>query len=678
MVAVVCVLGACDCGGGGLGGGGGASCETTAECGVGLTCVDGRCAPSDPVDAGPLSDAGPLPDAGPPPGECRVPPSASPFESPLLELHWRGDGLPFPTHEQAIVSPVVVDFVEDGPDDRIPEIVFVSYRRFQDPGVLRVVHGRPPHETLMTLAGDGTGPVVDDAAATPSLRFDSHAAAGDLDGDGRAEIVAVLHAGGAVAFRADGSELWRASFPQAEYGANAAVSIADVDADGNPDVVIGRMLLDGQTGAVRWTGAGGRGTNGQGPLSCVADLDEDGVMEIIAGKTVYDALGAIVWEAPSGTGDGFCAVADVLDAGGAAGRDGIPEVVRVANGTLYLHDGPSGEVRWQRALVSCGSGSGRGGAPTVADFDGDGLAEIGVAGSFCYQVFDPACADPLPAECERPGILWTQAAEDDSSNVTSSTVFDFNGDGRAEVIYNDEQHFMVLDGATGEIVFRDENPSRTRTEQPIVADVDNDGNAEIVFTASNEASFAGDRIGAAERLPGVQIWSSADDSWVGARPIWNQHTYHIDNVDSTGTIPTPEAHSWLGHDTYRANAPIDDALAAPNLTITAGSFDTSRCGEGVLVVCADVTNRGDVRVGPGIAVAFYDGDPAAGGMPIGTGTTARALDPGATERVCVDWTPAPTEPRRVWARVDPDGAVRECIEDDNLADLGEGLCAPFG
>ena len=648
LVAVVCA--ACDCG---SGLGSGEPVPRAMEDGGGV--LEGP--------DGAAGDAG----SGPPAGECRVPPSASPFDNPLLELHWRGAGLPFPEHEQVIVSPVVVDFVEDGPDDRIPEIVFVSYQSFNAPGVLRVVHGRAPHETLLTLPG----------GETPSLRFDSHPAAGDLDGDGRPEIVAVLQAGGAVAFRSDGSELWRASFPAAEYGANASVAIADVDGDGMPEVVIGRVLIDGRTGAVRWTGTGGRGNNGQGPLSCVADLDRDGSMEVIAGRTVYDATGGIVWETSAG-GDGFCAIADVLDASGAAGRDGSPEVVRVAGGEVYLHDGATGEVRWSRALRDCGSTRGRGGAPTVADFDGDGLAEIGVAGAFCYHVFDPACVDPLPAGCESPGILWTSAVEDDSSNVTSSTVFDFNGDGRAEVVYNDEQHFMVLDGVTGTILFQDENPSRTRTEQPIVADVDNDGNAEIVFPASNEAGFAGDRISGAERLPGVQIWSSADDSWVGARAIWNQHTYHIDNVDVTGSMPVAEAPSWTTHNTYRANLALEDVLAAPNLAIEAGLFDTSRCGEGVLVVCAEIANRGDVRVGPGVTVAFYDGDPDAGGVLLGTSATDRAIDPGATVRVCLDWTPPPDTARRVFARVDEDGEVRECIEDDNAGELGEGLCAPFG
>lgn len=683
LAALSLSLAGCDCGGDT----GVTTCNSSRECRGGYVCRDERCVPDTRTDGGDedggvRSDAGPPGDGGGlPPGSCTVTPAASAFENPALELHWRGAGVPFPELEQAIVSPVVIDFLEDGPDETIPEIVFVSYRDFNAAGVLRIVSGRPPYETRMTLAGDGSGPVVDDTMATPMLRFDAHPAAGDVNGDGEPEIVALLEAGGAVAFRRDGSELWRTDatmLPRAAVTPNASVAIADLLHDGSPEVIVGNVVIDGTTGAVRWTGTGGRGVNGQGPLSCVADVVAGSPgMEVIAGNTVYSATGAVLWSAPGGTGDGFCAIADVVDASGAAARDGMPEVVRVASGVLYVHDGATGAVRWMRNLPACMSNAGNGGAPTVADFDGDGLAEIGVAGAFCYTVFDPACsAMPRPPECAGNGFLWRFDTEDDSSNVTSSTVFDFNGDGTAEVIYNDEQNFLVLDGPTGAELYRQPNPSRTRTEQPIVADVDNDGNAEIVFCANNEAAFAGDSLSAAERIPGVEVWSSADDTWVGARIIWNQHTYHIDNVGIRGEIPRDEPASWATHDTYRLNLALEDALLAPDLVGETSSFDESRCGEGILRVCAEIRNRGDVLVGPGLEVSFYDGDPDAGGTLIGTATTTRTLEPrGAGERVCVDWSGAPIDvAREVFVRVDSAGGERECFEDNNTVSLGDALC----
>ncbi len=688
MGAALALLGAgCDCGGNTT------TCEGDDECPVDQQCLDGRCEPlgdggrrmdsgASPADAGPRGDAGNTRDGGVlPPGECRIEPSAQPFENPSLDLHWDATGLVYPNYSQAIHSPVVIDFIPEPLDsDVVPELVFLSYQDGTfNAAVLRVVSGRPPYDTLLTLAGDGMGPVLNEAMHTPSFLQDCHPAAGDLDGDGVPEIVASLRGGGAIALHNDGTELWRvtaADLPNAEISPNGSWAIHDLDGDGQPEVVVGRTVLEGRTGAVRFIGTGARGRNGQGPLSCVADVVASSPgQEVIAGHTVYAATGEILWEATDAT-DGFCAVADILDASGAAGRDGAPEVIRVANGRLRVHEAETGnEVANLNITCPGGLGAGRVGAPTVADFDGDGRMEVGVAGSNCYAVMDPECTGG-GGGCLAAGILWATRTQDTSSNVTSSTVFDFNGDGRAEVVYNDEENFLVLDGVDGTIIFMEPNPSRTRTEQPIVADVDNDGNAEIVFTANNEASFAGDTIPRAERIPGVEIWSSADDNWVGAAPIWNQHTYHITHTNPAGTIASPEPASWSTHNTYRLNLPIEDALAAPDLTADTVSTDNARCGETppVLQVCAQIFNRGDVRVGPGLEVVFYQGDPTMGGTEIGRATTTSNIDRGTFVTVCIDWAGAPLTPTRVFIDVDTGDAVRECVEDNNLVDLGEVAC----
>ncbi len=642
--------------------------SSPTPCGRGACDVDAGDAGATPSDAGLVTPEDDAATPAPSPGACVITPSADPFENPEKELQWGAAGLPFPAFENVVAAPIVVDFVEDGPDDFIPEIVFVTYAS-RGNAVLRVVSGRAPHATLLTLAGDGRDPVVDDAAAMPSIQWDGHPAAGDLDGDGRPEVVALLRGGGAVAFRFDGRELWRADIPEAEHTPNGSLAIADLDHDGAPEVVVGRVVVDGQTGAVRWIGRESRGRNTQGPLSCIADVVPGGSMEIVAGNTVYDSRGEVVWKASGG--DGFCAIADFVDGSGAASPDGAPEVVRVGNRALTFFDGATGDVVWQRSLPGC---VGTGGAPTVADFDGDGRMEVGVAGASCIAVLDLDCdASPTPAGCADRGVAWTQASEDTSSAVTSSTVFDFNGDGRAEVIYNDEEYFRVFDGLTGEVIFQDPNPSRTRTEQPIVADVDFDGNAEIVFGGNYETDFAGDKLSPEDRVPGLEVWGSGDDDWVGARPIWNQHTYHIDNVEPDGTIPREEPPSWRSHNSYRLNRASEDVLAAPDLLGARLDADTSRCGEGVLLVCASVRNDGEARVGPGVEVAFFAG--SADGTLIGTSTTTRGLSPReGEERVCVEWLDAPTTPTPVYAIVDAAGIARECVESNNVTPLGELRC----
>ena len=128
-----------------------------------------------------------------------------------------------------------------------------------------------------------------------------------------------------------------------------------------------------------------------------------------------------------------------------------------------------------------------------------------------------------------------------------SSVFDFNGDGRAEVVYNDEYYFRVYDGITGNPLFQHRNSSRTRTENPTIADVDNDGDAEIVFCANAEANF----IRMFWTDPGIEIWGDARGRWVGAQRIWNQHAYSITNVEENGAIPADPEPSWEVLNAYR-------------------------------------------------------------------------------------------------------------------------------
>ncbi|QQR89591.1 MAG: VCBS repeat-containing protein [Myxococcales bacterium] len=636
-------------------------------------------------------------------GACRLEPAAEPFANPSTELHWDASALPFPEFKHAIMSPVVVDFVPEAEGDAIPEIVFISYQNYPETGVLRVVSGRSPYTNLLTFAGDGSAPIVapstDTTGKTPALRFDGHVAAGDLNGDGYPEIVATKQNGGVVAFtrNSDGSfsELWSkngsdwpgVSSATGETQPNGSPAIANLDGTGSPEVIIGRLVLNGNDGSLRWIGTGGaKGINSQGPLSCVADLDEDGSMEVIAGATVFDKDGNIVWQNKDGSNnpeEGFCAIADVVsNSDGSAGQDGLPEVIRVSKGKVYFHEtrinGNEGNVVWSIEIPKCDTennitctsncaSKNSGGAPTVADFDGDGKAEVGVAGGSCYVVFDPDCKGANVEGCVEDGIRWVHSTEDDSSNVTSSTVFDFNGDGSAEVVYNDEQRFLVFDGKTGAEVFSDWNPSRTRTEQPIVADVDNDGNAEIVFVSNTEANFAGDgipgNVSAEERIPGVEIWSSADDSWVRARPLWNQHTYHISNVNDDMTIPTEEIASWKTHNTYRLNAAVGDSLAAPDLGTDAGAVV---CEDFTMKLCIQLYNSGDVEVGAGIEVEFHRD--SADGELLASTASSRNIPPGEYgEVVCGEWDPASSEvgPVDIVALIDPGAKERECVEDNN-------------
>jgi hypothetical protein len=335
-------------------------------------------------------------------------------------------------------------------------------------------------------------------------------AAGDIDGDGLPEIVAVREDERIMAFEYDSvSDAWICKWITGdevkisgnhEYSVDyPSVTLADIDEDGEPEVIVGRLVLNGADGSRKWAEEPPKDFYGL-HNSCVADLDLEGAPELLLGKAAYHSDGSQYW-AFDNLPLGFTAVGNFDD-------DPFPEIVAVGDGKVCLleYNGVM-KAGWPVYLpVDKGKERGHGGSPTVADFDGDGRPEIGVAGATKYAVFKPGP--------DGGTVLWCRDIQDTSSNITGSSVFDFEGDGSAEVVYADEQRLYIFDGKTG----NDKTESIavgsiTRIEMPVIADVDNDNNAEIVVAANNSRKMNG-KYGP---YHGIRVFGDANDSWVNTR-----------------------------------------------------------------------------------------------------------------------------------------------------------------
>jgi subtilase family serine protease/prenyltransferase beta subunit len=566
--------------------------------------------------------------------ECEFAPPAGAF-SPVVKWHWEGSP-DLPEYNQSCSPPVVArltDTNSDGIVDEkdVPAIIFLAHPRSYS------ACANACGSILVAVRGD-TGEEIF-TVTDPDYMTTSHSgpAVGDIDNDGYNEIIVKKYGGGYIAFEHDGTFKWQSTSIM-NYKA-VVPSLADLDGDGTVEIIVGRVVFNND-GTIRWSGTQGIGLNSYAVLSTVADLDLDGQPEVVTGKTAYRNDGTIYWNR-STSFDGLTAIANFDD-------DPYPEVVVVGSGRVMLleHDGVT---KWLQNLP----GGGYGGAPTVADFDGDGELEIGVAGLARYVVFN---ADG--------SILWQNTTQDKSSSLTGSSVFDFDGDGRAEVAYGDEQHFRVYDGLTGFTLFEMRNSSNTGIELPVIADVDNDNRAEIIQVATDW--LPGSLING-EGLHGIRVFEDLNDNWVNTRKIWNQHAYHITNVNDDGSIPRVEQNNWEIYNNYRCNSLLpEEILQTADLTVSYIRVDLEDFPATVSVT-ARIGNGGAVSHPAGLEVAFFDGDPLQGGTLIGTAYTTGVLNKGVYEDVSIIWESPPEGTHTIFVVADKDDLFNECRENNNTA-----------
>src|SRR5262249_20397907 len=128
------------------------------------------------------------------------------------------------------------------------------------------------------------------------------------------------------------------------------------------------------------------------------------------------------------------------------------------------------------------------GPPAVADFDGDGKPEIAFEINYRAQAasIDNGSRDILYVYEFDGTPRWHRDLSPIGAfpDLQPVSAFDFDGDGAAEVVYQDAQYLYVLDGRDGSVRLRHAitNLSMTVSTDPVIADVDNDGAAEIVAT----------------------------------------------------------------------------------------------------------------------------------------------------------------------------------------------------
>ena len=437
--------------------------------------------------------------------ECKREPVPGVF-FPAAQCEWLGPppGDPYPMHTNVLATPMVATFYAQG-EFSAPSIVFTSYN-FTD-GSAQSCQGTDPAYFGVIRIIDGRNCTQQASIAVPTVIASASVAVANLGGDDATpEIVAARTDGGLVAFtlRATGwEELWQTPSRFGDTLCNwTGPSIHDLDDDGRPEILFYGAVYDGATGeTIDESIAGSVDAIGTGYIPVVADVDGDGTPNLVTGTQIYTWEPVMRRWAPLRAlpfANGHVAVADFgtfPEAAGADDRatlDGIAEIAVVHAGVAKVFNVFGRELFSANLVAVGGAQIGKGGPPTIADFDGDGRVELATAGASAYHVFDLDCrGTPDPAACpslSTNGIAWVQQSQDFSSNTTGSSVFDFDGDDRAEAVYGDECFTRVYDGVTGKVLYSRYRTSCTWYENPLVVDVDADYNAEIISTSNTNCN----------------------------------------------------------------------------------------------------------------------------------------------------------------------------------------------
>ncbi|MBL8096799.1 MAG: VCBS repeat-containing protein [Anaerolineales bacterium] len=322
----------------------------------------------------------------------------------------------------------------------------------------------------------------------------------DLTGDGTLEVIAGRSGDSVTVYAANGGTLWiRNPFGGGEVRTQAVV---DLELDGQLEIVVGRASGGSNEQINAYTAAGNVRAGFRAPAAgapgygwglynqnlAIADLTGDGTKELIVPTdthyiTALDRLG-----------------------------NQLPVNTRYGAGKIWRQVGVHvSDAVDLRGYANCGSEhrpNFANSSPAIGDLDGDGTVEIVVVGNVYNCGADPYASlydMPFVFRADRSrwaagGYDWTVLPTPDGaagpraedydvieSAEPNAVLADLDGDGKREILYasyDGRVHAYWLDktekhswpyelDVAGQLRFASE---------PVVADLDNDRQAEVIFT----------------------------------------------------------------------------------------------------------------------------------------------------------------------------------------------------
>ena len=400
---------------------------------------------------------------------------------------------------------------------------------------------------------------MDDRGSTAMFRY-----------NGVGYIIIPGNDGYLYAYDVDGNELWRSSHSyRATTTGTTNVGIADFNNDGIPEIYAGNKIFS-YNGTLLCEGGYNNGLyyyNVRVLSMFAIDIDGDHKLELLAGTQIYDvniAPGSTSgtmslktgWQLPSTEFDKILlSDSDAPEDGQTMAADfdgdGKPEILVINRSTYFINvfvwkpqANNQSQLVGYYTIASVSGSLHQHSTPMIANIDNTPSPEIvfitNSRQSDNKMYMYALQYDNTQAMGERIVEKW-RLDHTDVSGATGSVMFDFNQDGVAEIVYRDEETLRIIDGSGTEAIAIntfDNIRSNTGRDCPVVADIDGDGQAEILVTG-----WTGDTSSSPPGADGhnghMRVFKSGSSAspWAPARSVWNQYLYNSVNVNEDLTIP---------------------------------------------------------------------------------------------------------------------------------------------
>ncbi len=482
----------------------------------------------------------------------------------------------------------------------------------------------------------------------------------DIDNDCNYEIIVAASytdfnpeniRGRLVCYNMDGDIRWisneRYGLTYSGSKMEVALLITDFNRDGNVEVVVGNEIFNAHTGVKLCEGGNnGSGTSFAGgrPVAHVvaANLDNDDDLELAAGYTVYkvkisntngksgNTMTPINMIINNNKMDGSTAIADI---------DGDGNLDIIVSPHVEIYDANTKnyialycytiENNTAKLIATVGHAGWRnGGSILVGKTSKNGPMSILLANerkdirSYSYNGTNRFTLD------------WTYPIQE-NSQLTGMSMFDFNNDGNMEIMYRDYERLMILniENKIPKLVYELPCVAETFYERPIVADIDNSGQAKLCITCALNNDPKNSFIGRINVLGAPE-----GQYWAPARNIWNQFSYNPLFINDNGTVPK----NMHNPATYK-NGKYNNFMVQESLIDEDGNYPAPAASVYGEITCVNydvvtdsytvefkISNRHDASsyAASGLPISFYNGHPEKDGSLIGTTTTPLNYEPG--------------------------------------------------